>query len=518
MSSGKRPNPARVAAIFDTVVELEPDAAARAIEAACGADDELRSEVERLLANDRAAPGDFLAPGAPLAGLELGGDEPQGETARSTRAIKPRDVLPAVLGGEPRATLELSERYVDTGHIGRGGMGEVRALRDQSLKREVAVKTLTPLSAWSRSAVQGFVEEAQITAQLEHPNIVPVHDLGSDRHGTLYFTMKRVQGRTLHELLKDPALQLGSSHRLAVALEVFLKTCDAVAFAHSRGVLHRDIKPANIMVGAFGEVYLMDWGLAKVRPNSGGVEITREPNSPLAIAEESLVGTPCFLAPEMARGELDRVDERSDIFGLGAVLYQIVAGRPPFEGATTAEILEKTATGNVVPPDERGDVLVPKKLARVIMKAMALEPEDRYATASELAGQVREFLHRGMHLPRATFAAGDAIVREGEVGDEAYILTRGKCQVYRSLGAQREVLRTMGPGSLFGEGALLNGAPRLATVEALTDVTVLVLSRDVLEDSFSPDTWEGLLAKTLVERFRELDGRLAALARESEPT
>lgn len=496
----------RAAALFEAVLELDDDARARVLDEQCAGDNHLRSEVEQLLAQNRAATAERLAPRA-----DGGGDALRDLATRQTRGQ-----------GSPRMSqvdgsrLELSERYNDEGVIGRGGMGEVRALRDQHLGREVAVKTLAPHYRHSRDAVQGFVDEAQITAQLQHPNIVPVHDFGSDHSGNLYFTMKRVQGRTLHELLHDPTLPPGSSKRLSMALDVFLKVCDAVAFAHSRGVLHRDIKPSNIMVGSFGEVYLMDWGVARVQSREGNVDPVQLTMSSDARARQGMVGTPSFLAPEMAGGHYDTVDERSDIFGLGAVLYQIVTGRPPFEADTTEQIIARTAVGNFVPPDELGDVLVPKKLARVIMKAMSLDPGDRYATAGALSDQVREFLHRGLHQPQQTFARGTAIVREGETGDKAYILVRGTCEVFRSVGGVREVLRTIKPGSLFGEGAILADAPRIATVEAVTDVTVLVLSREVLDESFSPDSWEGLLAKTLVERFRELDERMAGLARASE--
>lgn len=427
--------------------------------------------------------------------------------ASQPRAIRVRD--------DQGPTLALEPRYQDAGPIGRGGMGQVRALRDLTLGREIAAKTLDGALAGRTDIHERFVEEAQITAQLEHPNIVPVYDHARDREGTLFFTMKRVLGRTLLQLLSDPALAVGSSERLSVALEVFLKTCDAIAYAHSRGVLHRDIKPANIMVGAFGEVYLMDWGLAKMHGSRpGGVEVLRRPSSVLEQAVEGPVGTPSFMAPEMVNGQHDRIDERADIFGLGAVLYQIVTGRPPFTGTTVQEIMVKNGACDFVPADAIGDAFVPKKLAHVIARAMAREPEDRYANASELSSQVREFLHRGMHLPRETFEAGQTIVREGELGERAYIITRGRCQAFKVLDGERTVLREMGPGSLFGEAAILSSAPRIASVDALTDVTLLVLTREVLEDSFSPDTWEGLLAKTLVERFRELDARMTALGRE----
>jgi eukaryotic-like serine/threonine-protein kinase len=486
----------RVREVFDATAALDPAEAARRLDVECAGDPVLREVVELLLTPVSVRPQALaVREAARLAAMEA----PTPVIASDVWTTQKN--LPSDPAGYP--ALNLSSRYEDAGHIGRGGMGEVRAIRDAALGREVAAKMLERSLAANPAFVRGFVEEAQITAQLDHPNIVPVHDLGTDLSGTVYFTMKRVRGQTLEAILADPALALGTSARLATALDVFLKTCDAVAFAHSRGVLHRDIKPANIMVGAFGEVYLMDWGVAKVKATSG---------RPGGGQEEGRVGTPGFMPPEVVNLQYARVDERADIFGLGAVLYEIVTGRPPFRGSTVEEIFEKTVAYELVPPDECGDVLVSKKLARVILRAMAREPEDRYATAGELAGQVREFLHRGLHLPQATFEAGQTIVCEGEIGKQAYIITRGRCEVYKTVGGERRALRAMGPGALFGEAAILDAAPRTATVEAATGVTVLVLTRDVLEDSFSRDTWEGLLAKTLVERFRELDERLVLIA------
>jgi tRNA A-37 threonylcarbamoyl transferase component Bud32 len=436
-----------------------------------------------------------------------------GESDQDTRArpARPpsRPAHPRVVDAPDLPSIHLPGRYRDDGLIGRGGMGAVRSLRDAALRREIAAKTLSPPLAQHALYLQSFVEEAQLTAQLDHPNIVPVYELGTDSTGMLYFTMKRVRGRTLHALLQDPALPPGSSERLSIGLEVFLKTCDALAFAHSRGVLHRDIKPDNIMVGEYGEVYLMDWGLAKILHDRGSsVDVPRDPGSPLALSEEAVVGTPSFMAPEMASHAFDRVDERADIFGLGAVLYQIATGRMPYYARSVDDILALAQACNWLPPDAYDDTFVPKKLARVIGKAMARVPADRYPTVVELAAQVREFLHRGHHLPRVVHPAGTVIVREGDPSDRAYIVTRGRCEVYRTVGGERRVLRQLGPGSVFGEAAILGSAPRVASVIALTEVTTLVLTPEILEERLGADTWEGLVTKTLIERFRELDAKL----------
>jgi serine/threonine-protein kinase len=390
-------------------------------------------------------------------------------------------------------------------------MGAVRAARDLVVRREVAVKLLHPALARDPANVQSFVEEALVTGQLTHPNIVPLHDLARDARGTVYFTMQRIAGRTLYDILHDPEIPPGSSERLAMALDVFLKVCSAVAFAHSRGVIHRDIKVSNVMVGRFGEVYLVDWGLAKVlRDRPGAVDVPRGPSSPLGKSKEASAGTPHYMAPEQASDD-PCADERSDIFGLGAMLYEIVTGRPPYDSHRPEEIVAMARECNPTPPDRVGDFYVPKKLARVVAKAMAKDPADRYATVEELAAQVREFLMRGHHLPLATFPAGARIVVEGEIGDRAYIVIRGTCEAVKYVGEERRVLRQMGPGSIFGESAILGSAPRTATVEALTEMTVVVITRDEFEERLAPETWEGLLARTLVERFRDLDAKLALL-------
>jgi hypothetical protein len=404
--------------------------------------------------------------------------------------------------------LDLGHRYEDRGLLGRGGMGAVRRMRDLTLRREVAVKTLGP-GLTRPDQAQAFVEEAQVTAQLEHPNIVPVHELGTDRRGSVYFAMMMVRGRTLHELLLDPTRPPGSSERLAMALEVFLKVCDAMAFAHSRGVLHLDIKPANVMVGAYGEVYLMDWGLARVlHDRPGAVDVPTAPPSEMG----GVVGTPEYMSPEMARGGT-KVDERTDVFGLGALLYEIVTGRAPYDATPDADAMTRARAHSFTFPDEFEDVQVPSKLAKVIAKAMVRDPADRYASAREIAEQVREFLHRGLHLPRWTFAPGTCIVREGERGECAFIVVRGRCDAFKVVDGVKKVLRTMGPGSMFGELALVSSLPRTASVEAVTDATVLILTRDLVDRGLPPDTWEGLLVRTLVDRFRDLDAKLTEAER-----
>ncbi len=412
---------------------------------------------------------------------------------------------------------EGQSRYEERGSIGKGGMGTVFLVRDHALRREVAMKRLDPALASRPELVQAFVEEAQLSSQLEHPNVLSIHELGVDTDGHPFFTMRVVRGNTLWALLHDPERPPGSSERLGELIEVFLKVCDAVAYAHSRGVVHRDIKPDNIMVGPYGAVYLMDWGLAKVQRAAapGLVDVPRPPGSPLTKVKEGAVGTPSYMPPEQARGEQHNVDTRSDIFALGAVLYHIVTGKMPYPGETSADILKAAKSCTFIPPEEVPGVFVQKKIARVIQRAMAMDPADRFQSVAELKAQVQRFLHGGLHLPRQHFSKGDCIVQEGTVGEEAYIITRGTCEVYKTVGGQRKVVRQLGIGDVFGELGVISASPRSASVEALERVTTLVLTREVLDEGFAAGSWEGLIVKSLVERFRELDSRMTTAERDS---
>lgn len=287
-------------------------------------------------------------------------------------------------------------KYVVGEAVARGGMGEIRTAKDLNIRRDVAMKVMRPSKRGDSGSMLRFVSEAQVTGQLEHPGIVPVYELGVDKAGHAFYTMKFVQGTTLGDILSgiaagDPGLL--TQYPLHQLLTVFLKTCDAVAFAHSKGVLHRDLKPANIMIGAFGEVQVMDWGLAKIlgaddegeswlgedtaqraladgaaRPASqvdadatGGAGSTRaqtevgsvrqdEEHEAAVTVDGQVLGTPAFMAPEQALGRVTQLDARTDIYALGAILYNILTLRPPVEGASAHEVVYKAATGEITPP------------------------------------------------------------------------------------------------------------------------------------------------------------------------
>ncbi|MFT3922178.1 MAG: protein kinase [Myxococcales bacterium] len=397
--------------------------------------------------------------------------------------------------------------------LGRGGMGRIHPATDRNLLRHVALKRLDKDLARQSFYRDGFIAEAQITGQLEHPNIVPVHELAVTEAGVPYFTMKLVQGMSFAAWLAQPEHAVGTAERLEEGLSIFVTVCDAVAYAHHRGVVHRDLKPENIMVGEFGQVYLMDWGLArltKTRPASG---------SRAQMEAVGPVGTPGFMAPEQARGNPAEMGEGCDIFGLGAVLYEIVSGQLPFgDAATTEELMARSRAGAVIPVEQAlGGLGVSKTLRNIIDRAIRPRPEDRFASVVELQQAVRSFLRGGLHLPRKVFRPGELIIREGDVGDTAYMIINGRCRAFTLAEGRDETLNFMEPGEVFGEMALLLDEPRAASVEAVGPVAVLVLDKQTMTEGLGVDGWSGALVRALAQRFRKLEQqvRMSGIRRES---
>lgn len=283
--------------------------------------------------------------------------------------------------------------------IGEGGMATVYAAEDVDLGRPVALKALKSGDNASELA-RRLLREARIVARLDHAAIVPVHDVGTLPDGRAYYTMKLVQGKTLAEIV-------GEGRPRRELLGYFIRVCEAIAFAHSRDVIHRDIKPSNIMIGEFGQILVMDWGIAKALAQPATPPAALDPEATLThlrddlpgqidLAETTIdgtvMGTPAYMAPEQARGETGRVGKSSDIYALGAVLFFILTGAPPYDGEPR-EILARVSQGESADPRHiRKNV--PRPLAAVCRKAMAQVPESRYADAQLLADDIDRFLER----------------------------------------------------------------------------------------------------------------------------
>lgn len=361
------------------------------------------------------------------------------------------------------------DRYQDCGPFARGGTAAVHHAVDQHLDRPVAAKIATSTDP---ADLARFLREAKLTARLEHPNIVPVHDVGAD-----WFTMKRIQGITLSQMVRGEPYGVPM---LGKVIDVLLKVCDALGYAHHRNIVHRDLKPENIMIGGFGQVYLMDWGIAV---------IDGETDAPWA-------GTGGWLAPEQARG--DAVDGRTDVWGMGGLLYYALCGAKPNQGMTA---VERQTRGPVRPPGEiTPDRALPPELVRIAMKALEIDPGRRYPTIVAMAGDLHAARAGGWWFEQRAFPADTEIVREGEAAETAYILVEGRCEIRQNGGPIAEIE----PGEIFGEAALLAGGVRIASVVALTEVVVRVLTRETLEAELARGGWMGPLVRGLAARFHEL--------------
>ncbi|MBK7878792.1 MAG: SUMF1/EgtB/PvdO family nonheme iron enzyme [Planctomycetes bacterium] len=378
--------------------------------------------VLRLLGRD-AKTGEALA--ERLEALHGKGIDPRIELESASNGGAGEGALLGSLRKKVRAS-----RYVVEKEIARGGMGAILRVWDEDIRRHIAMKIALdretePGASASADArmLARFLEEAQVTGQLEHPGIVPVHELGMDSSGRVFFTMRLVRGRDLR-VIYDHVFGGHDGWSETRALSVVLKVCEAVAYAHKKGVIHRDLKPANVMVGDFGEVYVMDWGLARVigRPDQHDVRIapesvvsrsvrterreTREdtPDSPIVTMDGDVVGTPAYMAPEQARGEVEKLDARADVYSIGAMLYHLFTRQMPY-APRGARVSNRTVLGMVLqaPPQRVHELRkdLPDELAAICEKAMAREAPERYATTLELAEDLRAYLeHRVVRAHR----------------------------------------------------------------------------------------------------------------------
>jgi serine/threonine-protein kinase len=393
--------------IFAAALEMSGAKRQALIEESCGADSELRGQVEAML-SAHAEAGSFL-------------DQPIGGEMLTTAEVTPSSGPPLPATGSVVQALadqpaELPARYQVEEEIARGGMGAVLRGRDTELKREIAVKVLLETHAGRTEFVQRFVEEAQIAGQLQHPGIAPVYDVGTATGKRPYFTMKLVKGQTLAKLLTErpvghvcnvpdekEARCKRAPRDLPRLLKIFEAVCQTLAYAHAHSVIHRDLKPSNVMVGAFGEVQVMDWGLAKVLTSRDREGAEEEANTVIASARSedgdsgqtqagTAMGTPAYMAPEQARGEVERIDERADVFGLGAVLCEILTGQPPFPGKSS-EAMRKAKKGDLADAFTRlAGCTADAELIALAKSSLAAEPEDRPRSAGEVAERMTAYL------------------------------------------------------------------------------------------------------------------------------
>ncbi len=456
--------------------------------------------------------------GTRMIALQRGAPVVNDSVARTASSAGPA-VIPDVTGELLAAIRETpASRLQPEEPIAKGGMGSVFRVYDRGLARRVAKKTIHTMLRDQEGMVRMFLREARINALLDHPNIVPVYDIGEDAQGDLYFTMKLVSGQPLKQVIGtlpapiEKQIDYGSLFNL---LDVVVKVCDALGFAHDKGVLHCDVKPDNVMLGAFGQVYLMDWGISRVMgsressasipPRAAGDEASAGEPDP-AETDESIIGTVSYMSPEQARGNRALLDARADVFLLGGLLYEILARRPPYAAESFEETLKLASLG-AWPPLKSvcKEGTVPTELDRIVQKAMARNRSDRYASALDLKEDIVRFSRGGTEFPQTTFPRGTYVVKEGEEGDSAYIIVSGKCDVLKAIDGNVSVMQRLGPGQVFGEMAILTAGKRTATVLATEDTTVHVVTREVFEQELSAmKPWMRSVLELLASRLRDL--------------
>jgi serine/threonine-protein kinase len=414
--------------------------------------------------------------------------------------------------GDGEAFVPAVHKYTIEAPIGKGGMGEVFLVTDKDLRRQVAMKILRADIAPGRDARLHFLAEAQATSQLEHPGIPPVHDIGVAKDGRIYFTMKLVRGRTLRDIIHDLLLKRRevqveyTLHKLITILE---RICETMHFSHERGVIHRDLKPENIMLGDYGEVHVMDWGLAKVEGISDH-DLERVQTARTAEGNETVhgtvMGTPAYMSPEQAvGGDLDR---RTDIYALGCVLYEVLTLQPAFD-FSSSDTLHKVAAGEFAPVEARNPRRpVPEALAAVCRRAMSKAREERHATARDVSAELRAWLDGTSERERrhkeaeALAAKGKeaaaryerlrAQVREVEVSAEA---EGGKYKSWQQVAEKRPLLAARKRVEELGREAAL----------AFAETTQYLHAALIQEEENA--TARAALARLWHERLVEAEGR-----------
>ena len=477
---------------------------------------------------------------------------------------------------------EPSSRYDLEDAFARGGVGAIHSAEDRALNREVAYKVLLPNRAAEQQYRIRFVREARLTAQLQHPNIVPVHDLGVDSTGRLFFTMKRVRGRSLARvlrLLREGDREAVAEFSLARLLTAFCKVCQATHYAHTRGVLHRDLKPDNVMVGAFGEVLLMDWGLAKRIPAPGGgappVELADErrgieeetlraladddtgrlealqsqdlpglseeggwslppdrldrlhpegeassvdegpdPLGPVGDSAGSfetidgrVMGTPTHMSPEQARA--DALDRRSDVYSLGVVLYEILTLKPAFFGTTAMSVMLNVARGRFKAPTARApERRIDEAIEAICLKAMALDREDRHATAWELFEEVEAFLQGRTERARRRAAAEESVAAAGTTRRRWQRTNLKLDRVRRQVADKAGVVKAWDSLEVRRELWALEDERTALELEQVRDFTELIqLLQEALRLDPACEPARAALAEAYWQRLREAETR-----------
>lgn len=412
----------------------------------------------------------------------------------------PTAIDPALLNAQSdapslSALRNLSARYENPRLLNEGGMAEVYRAFDKVLKRDVALKVLKRNYS-SQSAIVGYFErEACLTALLDHPNIPPMFDLGVNDLGVPVMVMQLIGGQSLRQMILERWGECPHAGFKTITpfLEIVLKICDALSYAHDLGYVHGDIKPENVMVGSYGETYLMDWTLARKQGE----------------AWETISGTPQYMAPEQASGQA--LDAHADIFSLGAMLYEFLTGNPPYIAETDAERFELARACHIPSPETlMGTQIPPDAIVQMTMKALEKEPSKRYQSIREMRTELDQYLKGSWKYGTRHYQRGEFLIREGEVGDQAFLIKSGECEVFRTNQNGEELFQaTLKAGQTFGELSIFTKDLRSASVRARSDVSVQVIDQKSLNDWLDIDPVIANFVQVLAARFKDMQDKKA---------
>ena len=417
-------------------------------------------------------------------------------------------------------TREVSKRFSTQDTVGKGGMGIIRAVVDNNLHRTLAMKILSTKFLGDENIANAFIEEARITAQLQHPNIIPVHDIGNSKEdGSYFYTMKLVDGESLQDVIDQ--LKAGNpdyirEYNLYTLLDIFRKVCDAVAYAHAKGVIHRDIKPGNIMVGPYGEVLLLDWGLAKYsnqkeeRSSTKDLIEAQDLESPLMTMDGIIKGSLAYLSPEQANGDIKEIDTQTDIFLLGATLYHMLTLQPPYTSKNMVQIITMAENGTFTHPNEsEHGARIPEAIVNLILKSMAVDKSVRFKTVIELTSKITDYLEARNVSDLRVYAKNNFLIKDNELGDDTFIIISGKVEISRVIDGKETIIETLEKGAVFGELAALTHNLRTATARALEKTEVMVISKTLMFDEIRKlPPWLEKIVFSLAGKVNSMNDRI----------
>ncbi|MBD3392276.1 MAG: protein kinase [Chitinivibrionales bacterium] len=408
------------------------------------------------------------------------------------------------------------KRYNELGVAGEGGIAQVASCFDVYLNRIVAVKQLKDAARENADLVRSFVNEVKLIGYLDHPGVISIFDTFVLENNRLSYSMKFIEGYSLAaemERTKDPP-----TRSIVNSVKVITTLCETLAYVHDKGVIHLDLKPDNIMLGAYGQVLVMDWGNARlyddqpfneyVHAFAGGAEVAEFQQE----REDIILGTPAYMSPEQTNTPRGDLTPASDIFSTGIILYELLADTHPFEGTTADEIMDNIREMRQPSPHEVNPD-VPRRLSHICQNMLEKDMSHRYGSFHDILEDLRAFSESGQAFCTRNLQSGERVFAEGDTGDFAFTVVSGKVEVSRTVDGRKRVLAELGKGETVGELAIFTKEPRTATVTALDPTTIRIMNRHDVElelDKLSP--WVGNMITGLSHRFNQLSDKLLGLA------